>query len=296
MKHNIFLAFLTFFAAFGGSSQVLQNNIKFLALGDSYTIGESITAEERWPNQFIDSLSNLNYSIEKNDIIATTGWTTSSLLYAMDNSNLTKDYNLISILIGVNNFYQGRPVNLFRTELPALIDSALTFCDNDTNAIFLVTIPDYGYTPFGAGNQSSISSLTNLYNGIKDSVAAVYGIPVYNITNISRKGLDQPNLVANDGLHPSGKQYKEWVDLIIGEMLNIASTNQPTKNVLRTWKQDKTTYIKAIQSGFLAVYDLNGKLIKTVWLQQHNTLQMNTKGIAILKFSVEGKTYSLKIN
>lgn len=296
MKHHIFLAFLTFFATFGGSSQVLQNNIKFLALGDSYTIGQSVSATDRWPNQFIDSLSNLDYSIEKNDIIATTGWTTSNLLNAMNNTSLEKDYNLISILIGVNNFYQGRPVNLFRTELPAVIDSALTFCNNDTNAIFLVTIPDYGYTPFGAFSQNSISNSTDLYNGIKDSVAAVYGIPVYNITDISRRGIDEPDLVAGDNLHPSGKQYKEWVDLIISEMLSTTSISQPANNVLMTWKQEQTTFIKTTQSGSLTVYDLSGKLIKTAELQQNDTLEITTKGLAILKFSVQGKTYSLKIN
>lgn len=243
-------------------SQTLPNSIKYLALGDSYTIGSSVNEFDRWPNQFIDSLQKVGFQIEKNDIIATAGWTTSSLLQAIGNSNFENDYNLVSILIGVNNFYQKKSVDLFRKELTAIIDSALIFTNQDTNALFLVTIPDYGYTPFGQGQLGSISVDTDLYNSIKDSTAKVYGINVYDITDISRQGLIDVDLIAVDDLHPSAKQYSLWVDKIIGEMIGLETLKLETKfSYFELTQGPDYIHICSKYNGFISISDINGKRV-----------------------------------
>lgn len=277
---------LFFLLPFQLIAQNLETSIKYLALGDSYTIGQSVDVELRWPNQLSDTLNKLGYTIIKNDILATTGWTTENLHYGLKNSNLDRDYNLVSLLIGVNNFYQGRPVNQFRKELPELIDSALNYCNQDRNALFLVTIPDYGYTPFGKGSQASISQNTNLYNGIVDSVAQVYGIPVFNITPISRRGIDEPNLVANDGLHPSGKQYKLWVDLMIQKILYPTSINILKRvNVNYSIRNEQVDFTALNTDGFIQVFNTSGKLLYMHAIHQMDPISINlSKGVNFIQF------------
>ncbi len=252
------------------NGQVLPSSISYLALGDSYTIGASVDPNGRWPNQFIDSLVKLGYTINRNDIVATTGWNTRSLLNGMNNANLQPQYNLVSILIGVNNFYQNRPVDQYRNELSEIIDSALVLVNQDTNAVFLVTIPDYGYTPFGQSQISSISANTDLYNSIKDSTAKEYGIPVYEITEISREGLNDPDLVASDDLHPSAKQYGLWVDKIIDEMLSF-STNIEKLDFLI---ESDGLLIHADEAALLKVFDFNGKLLKQSSLSKNSNFKV----------------------
>lgn len=284
----IFLLPLQIFA------QELKSSIKYLALGDSYTIGQSVAVDDRWPNQFSDTLNKLGYSVTQNDILATTGWTTTNLLYSLENSNLDRDYNLISILIGVNNFYQGRPVNLFRTELPELIDSALQYCNGDTNALFLVTIPDYGYTPFGSGSQASISENTDLYNGIIDSVALRYQIPVFNITPISRRGEEKPDLVANDGLHPSGKQYKLWVDFMIENMLNPSFIHLMNSTKVDFILQNKQVHFTPLNSsGKLRVYNALGKLLHQELVQEKDSIHIQLiQGVNHFQFQSQKGVWS----
>jgi len=260
-----------------------------LALGDSYTIGQSVSESARWPNQLSDTLSKLGYIVDKTQILATTGWTTSNLLNAISTTNLDRDYNLISILIGVNNFYQGKPVDLYRKELPVLIDSALNHCNNDTSSIFMVTIPDYGYTPFGQSNQSVISERTDLYNSIKDSIGLVYGIPVYNITDISRMGIIRPDLVASDGLHPSGSQYKLWVDEVISNLIP-SSVGVDDLNV--DWRLNEgTLYINAIQKETsLEIFNINGQLLfrKDLSSNENHVIPL-FKGVNIVRLASENK-------
>lgn len=277
-------------------SQYLPQDISYLALGDSYTIGASVIEEKRWPNQFIDSLSNLGYNIEKNDIIAVSGWTTTSLLNAMESADLAPNYNLISILIGVNNFYQSKPVDLYREELSEIIDSALVLANQDTNALFLVTIPDYGYTPFGESNTTTISSNTDLYNNIKGSTADEYGIPVYDITDISREGLNDPELVAIDGLHPSAKQYDLWVDLILEEMLSAsetASTLTIETPKFELIQDDNQFQVLSNKKGEFRVFNLEGRLIRK---GDSNTSFQLPKGVFVFQYAQDGKITQQKLS
>jgi len=186
-----------------------QTGTKFLALGDSYTIGESVSEEERWPNQLADKLK-----IERPRIIATTGWRTDDLKGAINSANLKDDYNLVSLLIGVNNQYQGKSSAQYEVEFEDLLKTAIQLAKGKSKNVFVVSIPDYGFTPFGKAKQETISLQLDEFNKINKRIAEKYKIRYFNITDISRKGLADPTLVAADGLHPSGKMYTQWVEVI----------------------------------------------------------------------------------
>jgi lysophospholipase L1-like esterase len=192
-----------------------QQPIKYLALGDSYTIGESVTEKERWPMQLTEALRKKGKSIEDPKIIATTGWRTDNLSNAIDIAKLKDEYGLVSLLIGVNNQYQGKPIETFTKEFEELLNTAIRLAGGKKENVFVVSIPDYGYTPFGKPKQEKISKELDQYNNISKEITEEYNVKYFYITDISRKGLDDPSLVAEDGLHPSGKQYGQWVDLIL---------------------------------------------------------------------------------
>jgi lysophospholipase L1-like esterase len=182
---------------------------KFLALGDSYTIGESVAEAERWPNQLAVKLK-----LEQPRIIATTGWRTDNLKDAIRAANLKPEYDLVSLLIGVNNQYQGKAIEVFEREFEELLQISIKLAKGKKKNVFVVSIPDYGYTPFGKAKQEKISDELDQYNAISKRIAARYGVKYFYITEISRKGFDDPELVASDGLHPSGKMYAQWVEVI----------------------------------------------------------------------------------
>lgn len=198
-----------------GQKIKLDKEVRMLALGDSYTIGESVETKMRWPHQFIDELRKTGKDAHLPDYIATTGWTTRDLLTGIASSlERDKDYNLVSILIGVNNQYQGLDIIIYEPQLRTIIDLAIEITGEDTSRIFILSIPDYAYTPFGKGDKN-ISNEIDAYNEINRRVALEYGILRVDITPISRRGIEEPALVAGDGLHPSGEQYREWVEKII---------------------------------------------------------------------------------
>ena len=189
-----------------------KDTIRFLALGDSYTIGESVTSFERWPNRLKTKLEDsLNIKVNT-QIIAQTGWTTDELMAGINTASLPDTFDLVSLLIGVNNQYRGRPVTSFIPEYIQLLERAISYAQGDTSRVFAVSIPNYGYTPFGAPNQLEITQELLEYNRVSDSICNQYKIPFIEITDISERGLVQPQLVADDDLHPSGEQYRLWVN------------------------------------------------------------------------------------
>ncbi len=199
----------------GGEEDPLPGNISYLALGDSYTIGESVAANERWPVQLVETLRQEGLDMQDADIIATTGWTTGDLLNALKAKKPSKDYDLVSLLIGVNNQYRGYDFSIYEKELPMLLDSAIAYANGDTSRVFVLSIPDYGVTPFGGnGEDENISQEIDRYNDFKRATCSRYGILYFNITDISREALSRPDLIAGDGLHPSGLMYAEWVERI----------------------------------------------------------------------------------
>ncbi|MCZ8071828.1 MAG: SGNH/GDSL hydrolase family protein [Cytophagales bacterium] len=191
---------------------------KYLALGDSYTIGESVSEAERWPNQLRDSLNKKGYAIGKPTVIATTGWRTDNLKNAMNIAQLKPEYDLVSLLIGVNNQYQGKSSDQYAIEFEDLLKTAIHLAKGRKESVFVVSIPDYGFTPFGKPKQEAITKAIDLFNEINARITYKYKVQYFNITEISRDGLTDPSLVAGDGLHPSGKMYAQWVELIVRDL------------------------------------------------------------------------------
>ena len=196
-----------------------QKTYRFLALGDSYTIGESVAEADRWPVQLVRRFNEGKFNVKLDDpkIIATTGWTTQELKSAIKEEKPDKNYNLVSLLIGVNNQYRGYPLDEYPNEFRQLLDIAIKHADGDKDKVIVISIPDYGFTPFGEPKQENISKGIDEYNAISQRITEESGIRYYNITDISRNGLADKSLVARDKLHPSGIQYGLWVDRILAD-------------------------------------------------------------------------------
>jgi lysophospholipase L1-like esterase len=188
--------------------------LSYLALGDSYTIGESVKEKERWPVQLAKALTKKGIRVAPPRIIATTGWRTDNLKEAIIKAELKNEYDLVSLLIGVNNQYQGKPASQYAQEFEELLTMAIQLAQGKSSNVFVVSIPDYGYTPFGVPKKETISKEIDEFNAINQQIAEQHKVAYYSITEISRHGLDDPTLVAEDGLHPSGKMYSLWVNHI----------------------------------------------------------------------------------
>ncbi|MCF6129236.1 SGNH/GDSL hydrolase family protein [Flavobacterium sp. AS60] len=195
---------------------IATKNYKYLALGDSYTIGESVCETCRFPVQLKDSIGkylNANDTFQVK-IIATTGWTTTNLKSAIAAENPTNDYDLVTLLIGVNNQYQHQPFSLYEQEFPELVNTAIQKAKGDKNNVIVVSIPDYAFTPFGNGN-TTISTEIDNYNAFAENYCNANNITFITITDITRLGLVQPELVATDGLHPSSVAYAKFVERLL---------------------------------------------------------------------------------
>jgi len=225
MKKLYFLCLGLIIASCSSTIDVQDNQepenprFSYLALGDSYTIGESVEEAERWPVQLAEQLRSRGYKMAAPKIIAKTGWTTEDLLLGMENElNIQRDFDLVSILIGVNNQYQGKRITEYEEDLRTIFRKAVNHSKTLEKGVFAVSIPDYGYTPFGSANQEEISAEIDRFNAVFKRIADEFNVPFYNITPISRDAADHPDLVASDGLHPSGLMYKSWVDQIVNQV------------------------------------------------------------------------------
>ncbi len=198
----------------------------FLALGDSYTIGEAVTEKERWPVQLVNRLRNDFVSIDDPIIIATTGWTTDELQIGIKETILPDAFDIVSLLIGVNNQYRGYPVSQYEKEFAELLDQAIRFAGRNPANVFVVSIPDYGVTPFVREKGMDIDSIAvelDNYNAIAEQITRSRGSSFSDITVDSKLALNDSTLIASDGLHPSGKMYKQWVNEIFSKVLSNLS-------------------------------------------------------------------------
>lgn len=200
-----------------------SESIQFLALGDSYTIGEKVEYAERWPVQLRRALiANKKMTIDSVTFIAKTGWTTDELMAGIDAAQIEGNtYDWVSLSIGVNNQYRGRDTTEYRLELRSLIDRALAFANNDTNRLFLVNIPDWGVTPFAAKmerDEKQVGIQIDAFNQIMREEAARANLVYVDINGISKQAKFDANLVAEDGLHPSAAMYSQWVIEILNHV------------------------------------------------------------------------------
>ncbi|KQN34053.1 lysophospholipase [Pedobacter sp. Leaf41] len=189
----------------------------YLALGDSYTIGESVKQSESFPFQLQSLLKNNGINVATPKIIATTGWTTSDLQSAIVQAKLTQKFDFVTLLIGVNNQYRGNSIETYKKEFAELLQTADLFANGDKTKVFVVSIPDWGVTPFdkNAGKSPQvIASEIDSFNAVNEQITISAGISYTNITPASRKASSDLSLVANDGLHPSAKMYSEWADAL----------------------------------------------------------------------------------
>jgi acyl-CoA thioesterase-1 len=199
-------------------------NFKLIALGDSYTIGQSVCENCRFPAQLKDSLQKRYTTLDtfNLEIIAQTGWTTTNLKNAISSANPPNDFDLVTLLIGVNNQYQNKPFELYETEFIELVDTAISLVGGNASKLIVVSIPDYAYTPFGqASNALNISTQLELYNTYAQTYCADNNLKYVYITDITQQGLDNPALVATDNLHPSTLAYTKFVERILPLALDI---------------------------------------------------------------------------
>ena len=191
-----------------------KTKLNFLALGDSYTIGEGVHKSKRWPNQFIEVAYENGLDFEKPEIIAQTGWKSYDLLNAMNQTDFTKKYDYVSLLIGVNNQFNSKSISEFEEDLYKIIDKIKSLKKNN-GSIIVISIPDWGYTPFGESyDRETISSEIKLFNNSLINFADKNGLKYVDVTEVSRKAINDSNLLASDNLHPSGLMYLEWAKKI----------------------------------------------------------------------------------
>ncbi|QEE15135.1 SGNH/GDSL hydrolase family protein [Promethearchaeum syntrophicum] len=197
-------------------SSYSTSNVSFLALGDSYTIGQSVAYNERWPVQLSTRLQNSGYNVGPVEFIAQTGWTTADLSTALFREPSNIPYNLVSLLIGVNDQYKGISSEDYRTNFKYLLNLSIRYAGNNPNHVFVVSIPDYGVTPFINDDiqKDVIKKEIDLFNLINYDESINANVHYINITSISRRASDNLSLLTYDSLHPSGKMYSEWVDAI----------------------------------------------------------------------------------
>lgn len=213
----LFPFFFLLYACLGaGKPAPGKHAFRYLALGDSYTIGESVNAKENFPAQLGERLEKQLKKKVDVQIIARTGWTTDELQAAIDSEKPSGKYDFVTLLIGVNNQYRGRDTANYRPEFQALLTQAIQFAGKKSRVV-VVAIPDYGYTPFGKSRKASISVGIDAYNNVARQISGAEGVKFVDITEISRNGLENPSLVAADGLHPSAEQYRLWVEKILSE-------------------------------------------------------------------------------
>lgn len=194
-----------------------QPHTSYLALGDSYTIGESVPVEKSWPHLLVNDSQALDFDIKSPKIIAKTGWRTDELISAIDSENLDEaSFDLVSLLIGVNNQYQSVALEVYKEEFQELLNKAIQFSKHKTEGVFVVSIPDYSTTTFAKkSDKKNIREELNQYNAYAKQLCELYEIPFYDITDLSSQINSEKEMLAEDDLHPSAKQYQKWVNHFI---------------------------------------------------------------------------------
>jgi lysophospholipase L1-like esterase len=192
-----------------------NDSLTYLALGDSYTVGEAEPQAQSYPYQLTNSLSNNGYKVLRPNVIATTGWTTQDLINAIAASGISgKKFGFVTLLIGVNDQYQHLSIDVYKQNFTQLLNESILFAGGDATKVFVISIPDWGVTPFANGQDSVIYPQIMAFNAVNLAISKAAGVNYVDVTPVSRTAANDPTLIAPDGLHFSGKMYALWVKLL----------------------------------------------------------------------------------
>lgn len=199
-----------------------KDSIHYLALGDSYTIGASVERDDNFPNQTFQLLKSAGFKTSSIQIIAKNGWTAEDLITAVATTNKRNSYQVVTLLIGVNNQYQGRPSKEFEPSFLALLKSAIALTGNKPKRVFVISIPDWGITPFASGrDRKEIANEIDAYNWVCEKNAKAEGANYINITDAYRIDGSKPDYLSSDGLHPSKLEYTKWAIKLTQQIVNV---------------------------------------------------------------------------
>lgn len=205
-----------------GNNKSEKMNYTYLALGDSYTIGEAVLLTESFPYQAVQKLRKEGHSFFSPEIIAKTGWTTDELQQAINNHQFLPAYDFVTLLIGVNNQYRGRSVDDYKPQFESLLKQALKFAAGKPERVIILSIPDWGVTPFAKErDQKKIAGEIDAYNQANKEIATKWKTHYINITPGTREAVSNALLVASDGLHPSAIEYGRWADQLTAYIKTI---------------------------------------------------------------------------
>ena len=217
------LFIILFFLTAMTQNSTAQKTLRFLALGDSYTIGESVPVYQSFPYQTVQLLRKNGMAVHAAEIVAKTGWTTDELMAGIDKTLFEKEYDIVTLLIGVNNQYRGKPADAYAIEFETLLNKAIAFAAGKKKQVFVLSIPDWGATPFAEGrDRKKIATEIDVFNSINKKITEARGITYISITEGTREAPSNPQLVAKDGLHPSGDDYARWAEKLSYAIMAIA--------------------------------------------------------------------------
>ena len=208
--------------------------LSYLALGDSYTIGESVAEDQRWPMQLAKQLAEMGIEVAHPDIIARTGWTTGELLDAIDSEKPQGDRQLVSLLIGVNNQYRGMEIDEYRVDFEKLLKLSIEYAQGKPERVLVLSIPDYGLTPFIAKRPErkpkQIAEQLDAFNAAAKEITLQHNAHFVDITSVSREYGADKEMLAEDGLHPSAAMYALWTKAALPVAAKILKAAQSDSN------------------------------------------------------------------
>lgn len=200
----------------------MSKTYSYLALGDSYTIGEGVPIHDNFPYQTVQLLRKAGYNLYAAEIVAKTGWTTDELQAGIAGSKLLATYDVVSLLIGVNNQYRGRSIQEYTQQFEALLQQAIGFAGKQANHVFVLSIPDWGATPFANGkNSATIAHEIDAFNAVNRMLAEKYAVNYIDITPGTRLATNDTSLLAADQLHYSGKEHSKWAEKLAERIQKI---------------------------------------------------------------------------
>ncbi|AFD09104.1 SGNH/GDSL hydrolase family protein [Solitalea canadensis] len=192
-----------------------NQQLTYLALGDSYTIGEAVEISDRYPVQLVELLKKDGIDVDHPEIIATTGWTTDELMKGIEKAKLSTTFDFVTLLIGVNNQYRKRSTEAYRSNFKRLLRTAKQFAKGNKKRVFVLSIPDWGVTPYGKDNLEKITPEINRFNAVNKEESEAFGVHYIDITQTSYAALNDLSLIASDDLHFSGKLYAQWAEMAL---------------------------------------------------------------------------------